>query len=293
MRVAAVVVTYNRKDLLADCLNALLAQTRSLDEVIVVDNASTDGTGEMIRNEFTDVTYASLPENSGGAGGFHQGIKMACQKGYDWIWCMDDDGLPARNALEKLLEHASENVSVVNCLVLSRWHPDRLASSLPVFDRKGFPRFFARKRSLKLVSELKRYSSDDGTLRGAALFNGSLLSVKAIRLVGNVNQAMFIKGDEVDMMWRLMRVGDVITVVDALHYHPEGNQSEVPLWKLYYGLRNGIYINNQYLNYSAMRNLSRIRRYIPRFFQSWQGIKLFVRAVWEGYAGILHGRVRP
>lgn len=86
VKVAAVVVTYNRKELLRECLNALLNQTRPLDEIIVIDNASTDGTQEMIAKEFPYITYVLMSENIGGAGGFHEGMKLAYEKGYDWIW---------------------------------------------------------------------------------------------------------------------------------------------------------------------------------------------------------------
>lgn len=98
MKVAAVVVTYNRKELLRECLQALLNQTRPLDEIIVVDNASTDGTDQMIPEEFPQITHVRLPENIGGAGGFHEGMKLAYEKGHDWIWVMD--GLMAGGVLK-------------------------------------------------------------------------------------------------------------------------------------------------------------------------------------------------
>lgn len=103
--VAAVVVTYNRKYLLRENLQALQAQTRKPDKIIVVDNASTDGTDSMINVEFSnaDVDYLRLPQNVGGAGGFHEGIKYAYERGYEWIWLMDDDTIPEVDALEKLL----------------------------------------------------------------------------------------------------------------------------------------------------------------------------------------------
>jgi len=104
--VAAVVVTYNRKYLLRENLQALQAQTRKPDKIIVVDNASTDGTDKMIEGEFgsdKNIYHLRLPQNIGGAGGFYEGIKRAYQEGYEWIWLMDDDTIPAVDALEKLL----------------------------------------------------------------------------------------------------------------------------------------------------------------------------------------------
>jgi Predicted glycosyltransferases len=104
--VAAVVVTFNRKQLLTECLDVLLAQTRPVDKIIVIDNASTDGTPESLEergylsNPLLD--YVRLSENTGGAGGFYEGVKRGYEAGYDWLWLMDDDAEPLVSALEKM-----------------------------------------------------------------------------------------------------------------------------------------------------------------------------------------------
>ncbi|RTH13739.1 dTDP-rhamnosyl transferase rfbF [Thermus scotoductus] len=103
-KVCAVIVTFNRKNLLRECLQAVFSQTRLPDHVLVVDNASTDGSREMIKQEFPDVEVLTLPENQGSAGGFHEGIKRAYEEGYDWIWVMDDDTVPTHSALKALLQ---------------------------------------------------------------------------------------------------------------------------------------------------------------------------------------------
>src|SRR4051812_18012026 len=93
-RVCAVVVTFNRKKLLVECLRGLLAQTRPLDHLIVINNASTDGTADMLAAEFPELDVVHLPSNVGGAGGFHAGMKWARENGFDWTWVMDDDVAP-------------------------------------------------------------------------------------------------------------------------------------------------------------------------------------------------------
>ena len=102
--VCAVVVTRNREDLLRECLTALGAQSRPLDRVLVVDNASTDETPRILRDEFPHVDVLTLTENEGGAGGFHEGMKRAHAEGFEWLWVMDDDTIPVPDALERLLE---------------------------------------------------------------------------------------------------------------------------------------------------------------------------------------------
>ena len=99
----AIVVTHNRKEMLRESLPALAAQARPPDHVLVVDNASTDGTAAMVAAEYPDVEVLALPTNEGGAGGFHEGMKRAHAAGADWMWLMDDDVIPEPDALAELL----------------------------------------------------------------------------------------------------------------------------------------------------------------------------------------------
>jgi rhamnopyranosyl-N-acetylglucosaminyl-diphospho-decaprenol beta-1,3/1,4-galactofuranosyltransferase len=103
-RVIAVVVTYNRRELLLESLAAVAAQTRPADAVIVVDNASTDGTAAAVRRQFPSVQLAELARNTGGAGGFASGIALALEQSADLVWLMDDDTVPEPDALRALLE---------------------------------------------------------------------------------------------------------------------------------------------------------------------------------------------
>lgn len=103
--VITVVVTYNRKELLRKGLSCLMSQTHPCD-VLVVDNASTDGTKEMIDVEFNrnEVIYMNTGSNLGGSGGNQLGIKKAVLMGYEYIWIMDDDTWPEKDALEQLFK---------------------------------------------------------------------------------------------------------------------------------------------------------------------------------------------
>ena len=96
-KICAVVVTYNRLELLKECIHCLISQTRKLDEIIVVNNGSSDGTLEWL-NCHENVTVINQ-KNSGSGGGQNAGVKAAYRNGHDWIWCMDDDTMPDSNAL--------------------------------------------------------------------------------------------------------------------------------------------------------------------------------------------------
>ena len=108
-RVHIVVVTFNRCELLRECLQALLSQSYHNYQIYLINNASTDGTEEMIQNEFShpNITYYNTGENLGGAGGFHFGMKKAALNDCDYIWLMDDDTIVHEDSLERLIACAN------------------------------------------------------------------------------------------------------------------------------------------------------------------------------------------
>jgi rhamnopyranosyl-N-acetylglucosaminyl-diphospho-decaprenol beta-1,3/1,4-galactofuranosyltransferase len=156
--VIAVVVTYNRKELLVEALNAVRGQIRPANAVIVVDNASTDGTSPMVRERFPEVDLIELAGNTGGAGGFATGVAHALSRGADLIWLMDDDTVPEPSALAALLD-ARSRTAPAPALVASRvvWtdgqdHPMNTPRTRPT--RPGLPADCAPIRSASFVSVL-------------------------------------------------------------------------------------------------------------------------------------------
>lgn len=113
-KAAAVIVTFNRKEKLRRCIEAVLDQTSAVrPDIFVVDNNSSDGTGEMIAELAFQypgrIMYNDLRYNSGGAGGFCYGMRKALEAGYDYLWLMDDDCVPAKDALEEFLRFDSSH----------------------------------------------------------------------------------------------------------------------------------------------------------------------------------------
>ncbi len=125
----AVVVAYNRRDLLLESVEAILAQTVAPDAVIVVDNASDDGSADALAERHPEVDIVRLERNTGGAGGFTIGIALALQRGSArWVWLMDDDTVPKPTALEALLAGVDgrEDVALASSRVVwqdGRDHP--------------------------------------------------------------------------------------------------------------------------------------------------------------------------
>lgn len=108
--VIAIVVTYNRKELLKKNLECLINQTYKINEIFVVDNCSTDGTEQYIDEyiKANKIKYIKLEENLGGSGGFSKGLELAAKTNNDYVWGMDDDAFPKNDALEKLIPFANK-----------------------------------------------------------------------------------------------------------------------------------------------------------------------------------------
>lgn len=139
-QIYAVVLSYKRKGLLKRCLDGINAQTRRCDAVIVVDNASNDGTEEMLLESGIDnLKVYVLSHNTGASGGFSAGFRIAYQQGADFVWMMDDDVIPEPDALEKLLE-ADDQLRARRepfSYLISRAHTeDGLLTNVPRIDER-------------------------------------------------------------------------------------------------------------------------------------------------------------
>jgi len=263
-RIAAVVVTYNRLELLKECLAALRAQTRRPDEIIVVNNGSTDGTAAWLATQsgLTVITQVNL----GSSGGQCAGIKAAFAKGHDWFWCMDDDTIPDPDCLEQLLQSPVAADPATGFLAsLVRWtdgtlhslNRPELASDLPVESCLSNP--FEPVRSSSFVSLLVRR--------------------EAVEECGLPLAPLFIWADDVEFTRRLGRryKGYLIPSSRALHKtiaHTGGSLDDLNdqnAFKFAYGLRNWVYIvrttTTTYRLYHLRSAIRMIIRQTPVLFQ--------------------------
>jgi GT2 family glycosyltransferase len=106
--IAAIVITYNRLHFLKEIVEALRNQTLKPDKIFVIHNSGTDGTAEWL-TEQNDLEVITQP-NWGSSGGQYTGFKTAFNQGYQWLWTMDDDVVPAPNCLETLLSVKDNNL---------------------------------------------------------------------------------------------------------------------------------------------------------------------------------------
>jgi len=249
MSVAAVVVTYNRKEELVKNLKAVMAQTLLVDRYYIIDNHGNDGTETKLQEEgFLDnpvIEYICLPENIGGAGGFYTGVKRAYEDGYEYVCLMDDDGRPADTGMMERLLKAAEAACTGN---------PRLMLNALVLDLSGERMAFGLTGIDSREEACER--AEDGLLCGTINpFNGTLISRALIAAIGFPNRDFFIKGDEEDYQIRAVNAGALVaTVTDALYLHPIAEKKAVHIgkklfcetteapWKEYYRARNLTYI---------------------------------------------------
>lgn len=234
-RVCAVVVTYNRRELLRECLTAVRAQTRVLDALLVVDNASTDGTAQMVAEEFEDALLVRLDHNEGSAGGFHEGMRAALGSGFGWQWVMDDDTIPRPDALERLfaarerLDGLPDPVMLYSKVLWTdgRMHP----MNFPGF-RLTDPHLFASGVEQGLPP-----------LRWAT-FPSLLLRSDALERHGPPRKRFFLWSDDIDFTARILRSEPGYFVPDSVAVH----KTATAHWpweggdRFYFAVRNGLWI---------------------------------------------------
>jgi rhamnopyranosyl-N-acetylglucosaminyl-diphospho-decaprenol beta-1,3/1,4-galactofuranosyltransferase len=196
--ICAVIVTRDRLELLQQCLAALAAQTHRPDRVLVVDNASSDGTAAWLATQ--DVEVLRLEENLGGAGGFHAGLRAAVDEhGAEWAWLMDDDTIPRPDALEALL--AADAPGTVLRASVAVWRDGRLhPMNVPGFEREAVAPLVdgAARRVLPLRT---------------ATFVSLLVHRDAVARFGLPDAAYFLWADDLEYTARITRGGGAAVLV--------------------------------------------------------------------------------
>lgn len=284
-KICAVIVTYNRPELLCRCVKKLLDQDYPLD-ILIYDNHSSFDTKSALEEQHLirdNVIYFYADENTGGSGGFYNGMKMASERDYDDLVLMDDDGYAINSHTLSELVRGREKVG-----------ENAIVNSLVVCDEESLQLSFSMNRSYdgkKIQSE-----ATDGLLKDVINpFNGTLVSANVIRKIGFPKKEFFVYGDESEYYHRARHYGvDCFTAVDSLYYHPTniGDMKrvfgfnlaigDVPMWKVYCSSRNCTYYIHQYFGKAALiksiiRSYANVvfcnKRRLERFRYTTAGIK--------------------
>lgn len=291
MKINCVIVTYNRLSLLIECISALKKQTYKINKIYIINNNSTDGTNNYLQGLASDPRFVivSLPQNIGGAGGFHEGIKRAMTEACDWVWIMDDDTIPLNNTLEELVKGTTvtKNVGYVCSRVI--WTDGMI-------HKMNIPRFdFQNKQHLPI-----NYYSNlaDVLLVRAASFVSLLINEKAVYEVGLPIKEFFIWGDDTEFTTRIYQHGYTCLYAGnstVVHKTTENYISQLQtapteaLWKFQYGLRNDIFLRRmRKKNLLFFLSVINIYRKAVRHINKRQGndkkafLKVIRKACWQG-----------
>lgn len=252
MNLVAIVVTYNRKILLQECIDSILNQTVPINELIIVDNNSTDGTYEMLGKEkYLDnskICYKKLEKNIGGAGGFYEGIKEAIKHQADWVWIMDDDTIPNDDCLEKILTAKEKlNNKNISFFASSIYGENGEYMNVPTVDttveKNGYQNWY-------------EFLADKMIKINIATFVSLLINGEAIKKVGLPCKQYFIWGDDTEYTMRMTKyygpaymVGDSIAIhkrklAKAINIVNEEEKSRIPMY--YYMIRNNLINTKEY-----------------------------------------------
>lgn len=249
-KVIAVVLTYNRRELLRRCLDAVYAQTIPCDRVFVIDNASSDGTREMLEGlSFPNLEVHVLSRNLGAAGGFNMGFRLAYQQGADFVWMMDDDVIARPDALQHLLEAdtlLTEQKIGHTYLLSTAFTEDGLVTNTPeISDQKnriGYP-------SWPRLAEHGLVAISRGT------FVSILVPRHTLKTFGLPLRSMFIWGEDAEYTLRITREtpGFLVGESQVLHVRQgsgsisilsEDNPARFKYYKHF--IRNNLYMARKY-----------------------------------------------
>jgi GT2 family glycosyltransferase len=293
-RVAVVVVTYNRKALLVECLEALLSQTLAPERILVIDNAATDGTPELLAqagllNE-PSIWYQRLDENLGGAGGFEIGMRLAYSHlDCDWFWLMDDDTIPTPTALEELLA-ASRS--------LARWNPAVLASRVEYWAEPNnicnLPRF-------RVNSPWGKNEPPERLVAVAATgslpirnvtFVAPMISRAAVETYGFPVGGYFIYADDIEYTGRVLKREFGAMVLASVVRHktnPAVLPHQTPPARFFYHVRNTIWMIRVSGAYSSsedfvflMHTAAITMHFLVAHRFSWRSVRAIASAVSQG-----------
>lgn len=236
-RIGVVIVAYNRKDCLEKALQAFEVQTVAPAYILVVDNASTDGTADLLKS-WADGDFSRCPrlvftenENIGGSGGFHDGLRIAQGWDADWIWLSDDDAYPEPGCLEIaetwIKNHDTHDVAAVCGAVINKGVVDT-----------GHRRMI-RVRNMRVCEDQIPEPAYEGEFEINALsFVGAIIKKSVIQEVGLPLEDYFIWYDDTEYSLRLSELGRIVCIPAIRINHDASKSDDYLTWKGYYGQRN-------------------------------------------------------
>ncbi len=238
VRVVAVVVTWNRRELLVEALAALRRQSHVLSALVVVDNASTDGTDELLAGE-AGLDVVALEKNTGGAGGFAVGIEQALTHGPDLVWLLDDDTIPTPDAARGLVRAWQEYAGPVGR------RPAVLASKVVWTDGRDHPMNTPRRKPGASAAEDRAAAGVQAVPIRSASFVSIMCDTRVIRERGLPLADYFLWNDDFEYSTRLIRDGVGLYCPASVVVHKTrvfGSTDADPGERFFFEVRNKVWL---------------------------------------------------
>lgn len=276
-KLAVVLVTFNRLEFLKKIFYALINQTRKPDRIIIINNSSTDGTLDWLQKTSEDVPilhFLTQP-NLGSSGGQYTGFRVAYEMGYEWIWEMDDDVVPASNCLELLWHHRSKDT--VLAPLRYTFEGDVFYNEIIKFNHTSLTKSF-----WEVVTNEEILQKDLAYVQGLT-FEGAFFHRSLIEKIGLPDKRIFIYSDDTDYSIRAYRAGFKLALVPKARMDrllPFKFHEQIHTPKRYYIVRNQMLMDRFYGNW-LVRNF-RPWIYLAKWLFgrscSWADVKFTLRA---------------
>ncbi|HRP01084.1 MAG TPA: glycosyltransferase family 2 protein [Candidatus Kapabacteria bacterium] len=277
MKLLISVVTFNRLDLLMKLLNSLRNQTFVANDILVVNNSSTDGTTEWLSKQ-SDLIIINQA-NTGSAGGQNTAFKFAKENNYDALWAMDDDVLPELDCLEILLQHYNENTIIA---------PLRFDKDGKIFLNETKQYNFSNpfKSLWKTIISKEDCNQELIEIEGPT-FEGPLIPVNIIKKIGLPDKYFFIFGDDGEYFLRARKYNHItyLSTKSRMNRQLDAPNSEIQFtWKEYYAFRNIIILDILYSNkiVRIIRPILYLFKYLTKS-KSLDNIKTSLRSFKDAY----------
>jgi len=179
---------------------------------------------------------------------------------------MDDDGFPEKDALKNLAEIINEDFACLSSVVINEDKNNSFVFSYPLIKKNGKPhtlKFWKKYRQLNKLPLINNLYYPY-----AHLFNGALININAVKIIGNVNPEYFMYGDEVDYFFRLLKVGKVGSTPLAKHFHPNVLERPYSIKRIYYNTKNNLINYKKYYDFPLIHQVLGPLLIIARIYKS-------------------------
>jgi hypothetical protein len=213
--VFVIVLNYNGRKYLKDCLSSLASQTYANCGVIVCDNASTDNSIKYIKRNFPSTIIIRNKKNLGFAKGNNVAIKFALKEGADYVFLLNNDTILEKDLIERLIKVAmtDNKIGIVGPKILDIRNPSLVHEVGMTCDIFGFPIAIRQQESGKQTISEVFYVS------GCAM----LIKQEVLNKVGLFDEEYFMFAEDLDLCWRAQLTGYLVFVDRAARvYHASG-----------------------------------------------------------------------